>query len=88
MIGLPSSSNSYTKKDAKTLKLARLFIEHLYKPYGLPTNIVSNRDRKFDSHYWREVFIKLNTNLNMSIVDHPQFDGQMKSVNQVLQDML
>ena len=77
-----------TKKTVKTPELARLFIEHLYKLYGLPASIVSDRDRKFDSHFWREVFKKLETTLSMSTADHPQSDGQTERVNQVLEDML
>ena len=77
-----------TRKDVKTPELARLFIEHLYRLYGLPADIVSDRDRKFDSHFWREVFKKLDTTLSMSTADHPQSDGQTERVNQVLEDML
>ena len=47
-----------TRKDVKIPEVARLLIEHLYKLYGLPADIVSDRDRKFDSHFWREVFKK------------------------------
>ena len=60
-----------TRKDVKTPKLARLFIEHLYWLYDLPADIVSDRDRKFDSHFWREVFKKLDSTLSMSMTDHP-----------------
>ena len=77
-----------TRKNVKTPELARLFIKHLYRLYGLPADIVSDRDRKFDSHFWREVFKKLDTTLSMSTADHPQSDGQTKRVNQVLKDML
>ena len=58
-----------TKKDVKTLELVRLFIKHLYRLYGLPTNIVVDRDRNFDSHFWRRFFKKLNTTLSMSTID-------------------
>ena len=78
-----------TRKDVKTPELARLFIEHLYRLYGLPADMVFDRDRKFDSHFWREVFKKLATTVSMSTTDHPQSaDGQTERVNQVLQDML
>ena len=77
-----------TKKDIKIPKLARLFIKYIYWLYGLPTDIVLDRDRKFDSHFWREVFKNLDTTLSMSTADHPQSDGQTKRVNQVLKDML
>ena len=66
----------------------RLLIKHLYRLYGLPIDIVSNRDRKFDSHFWKEVFKKLDTTLSMSMHDHLQSYGQTKRVNQVLKDML
>ena len=56
-------------------------------------NIISHRDRKFDSHFWRAVFKILDTMLNLSTADHPpadhpQTDGQIECVNQVLEDML
>ncbi|WP_252407363.1 hypothetical protein, partial [Escherichia coli] len=77
-----------TKKTVKTPELARLFVENVYRLYGLPANIVSDRDRKFDSHFWREVFHKLGTLLHLSIADPPQTDGQTERINQVLEDML
>ena len=45
-----------TKTTITTLELARLFIENIYRFYGLPANIFSDRDRKFNSHLWRVVF--------------------------------
>ena len=77
-----------TKKTVKTPELEKLFIEHLYKLYGLPTDIVSDRDWKFISHFWREIFKKLNTTLSMSTADHSESDGQTKRGNQILEDML
>ena len=74
--------------NVKTQALAWLFVEHLYWLYGLPTNIVSDRDTKFNSHFWRAVFHRLDTQLNMSTADHPEMDGQTERVNQVLEDML
>ena len=60
-----------TMKDVKTLELARLFIKHIHRLYGFLVDIVSNRDRKFNSQFWREVFKKLDTTLSMIMVDHP-----------------
>ena len=40
-----------TKTTVTTPELARLFIENIYRLYGLPTNIVSDRDQKFNSHF-------------------------------------
>ena len=77
-----------TKTTVKTPELARLFVENIYKLYGLPSNIISDRDQKFNSHFWRAVFQRLDTMLNLSTADHPQTDGQTERVNQVLEDML
>ena len=77
-----------TKYDVKTPKLARLFVENLYRLYGLPADIVSDRDKKFNSHFWRAIFKRLDTKLSMSIVENPQTDGQIERVNQILEDML
>ena len=77
-----------TKTTVKTPELARLFVDNVYRLYGLPANIISDRDRKFDSHFWRAVFKRLDTMLNLSTADHPQTDGQTERVNQVLEDML
>ena len=49
---------------------------------------MSDRDRKFNSNFWREVFKKLDTTLSMSTMDHPESDGQTERVNQILEDML
>ena len=40
-----------TKTTIKTPELARLFVDNIYRLYGLPASIVSDRDRKFDSHF-------------------------------------
>ena len=64
-----------TKSTIKTPELARLFVDQLYRLYGLPSNIVSDHDRKFNSHFWRAVFKRLGTHLNLSTADHPETDG-------------
>ena len=53
-----------TKTTVKTPKLARLFIDNIYKFYGLLDSIVSDRDQKFNNHFWRAVFNRLDTKLN------------------------
>ena len=77
-----------TKAIIKTPKLAWLFMKNFYKLYGLPNNIISDRNQKFTSHFWRVVFRRLDTMPNLSTVDHPQTDGKTERLNQVLEDML
>ena len=56
--------------------------------HGFPKAIVSDRDSKFTSNFFRGMFKEFITNLNLSTTYHPQTDGQTERVNQVIEDML
>ena len=60
-----------TRKDLKTSGLVRMFIKQLYRLNGFPTEIVTDRGRKVDSLFWREVFKKLDITLSMDTAKHP-----------------
>ena len=64
-----------TKTTVTAPELAYQFVDELFRFYGLP-DIVSDRDPKFTSDFWTQVFRKLETTLSMSSTDHPQSDGQ------------
>jgi hypothetical protein len=49
---------------------------------------VSNRDPNFTSIFWKGLFKGFGTNLNFSTSSHPESDGQIERVNQVIEDML
>jgi Integrase core domain len=65
--------------------VAQVFMDNIYKLYGLPTSIISDRDLIFTSRFWKELMAKLGVSLNISIVYHPQTDGQTEKLNQCLE---
>ena len=72
----------------KTNAIAKIFKKKIFRLHGLPKAIISDRDTKFISKFWKGIFSYLGTKLNFSTAYHPQTDGQIERVNQVLEDML
>ena len=63
-------------------------MNEIFRLHGIPISIVSDRNPRFTSLFWKELQSTLGTRLNFSIVFHPQTDGQSERVIQVLEDML
>jgi hypothetical protein len=77
-----------TRTDVTAEALASLFFKHWYCENGLPTDIVSDRDKLFVSKFWRALHHLTGVKLKMSTAYHPQTDGSSehsnKTVNQCL----
>ena len=56
--------------------------------HGIPKTIVSDRDPKFTSNFWKALSKGFGTNLNFSTAYHPESDGQTERVKKVIEDML
>ncbi|KAL0325112.1 UNVERIFIED_CONTAM: Retrovirus-related Pol polyprotein from transposon [Sesamum radiatum] len=68
--------------------IAKLFFDNIYKLHGLPTSIVTDKDKIFTSKFWKELFSLSGVSLDMSSDYHPQSDGQTERVNQCLENYL
>nr|GFC50885.1 reverse transcriptase domain-containing protein [Tanacetum cinerariifolium] len=56
--------------------------------HGIPISILSDRDPRFASNFWRSLQNALGTRLDMSTAYHPETDGQSERTIQTLEDML
>jgi transposase InsO family protein len=56
--------------------------------HGVPKKIVSDRRTQFTLKFWERLHETLDTQLRFNSAYHPQTDGQIERVNQILEDML
>ncbi|GJU55536.1 putative reverse transcriptase domain-containing protein [Tanacetum coccineum] len=69
-------------------KLTRQYLKEVVSRHGVRILIISDRDSKFTSHFWKSLNNALGTQLDMSTAYHPQTDGQSERTIQTLEDML
>lgn len=69
-------------------KLAQLFLREIVRLHGVPKTIVSDRDGRFVSHFWKSQHAAMGTQLRFSTSFHPQTDGQSERTIQTLEDKL
>ncbi|CAL1388171.1 unnamed protein product [Linum trigynum] len=68
--------------------LAKRYVEEIVRLHGVPISIVSDRDPRFTSRFWRSLQDALGTQLNFSTAFHPQTDGQSERTILTLEEML
>ena len=60
-----------THSTATAVDTAKIFVDSVVRVHGLPRALVSDRDTKFTSTFWREVFKTMGTTPAMSSGFHP-----------------
>lgn len=68
----------FTNTDA--YKIAQLLFKEIVSFHGLPKTIVSDRDTKLISCFWKTLWMMAKTKLNFSTVYQQQTDGQTEVV--------
>lgn len=71
-----------------TAGFAELFVRYVVCRFGIPDDLIADRDRRWTSDFWREVARFLKVRLALSSSRHPMHDGQTEIVNQRLEIML
>ncbi|GJS13709.1 putative reverse transcriptase domain-containing protein [Tanacetum coccineum] len=86
---LTKSAHFLPMREDDTLeKLTRQYLKEVVSRHGVPVSIISDRDGRFTSHFWKSLNKALGTRLDMSTTYHPETDGQSKRTIQTLEDML
>ncbi|GJR87002.1 hypothetical protein Tco_0211013 [Tanacetum coccineum] len=86
---LTKSAHFLPMREDDTLeKLTRQYLKEVVSKHGVPVSIISDRDGKFTSHFWKSLHKALGTRLDMSTAYHPETDGQSERTIQTLEDML
>jgi hypothetical protein len=68
--------------------VAELYLQHVFKQFGLPQKVISNRDPRLAGKFARVLCTTLGITQNMSTVFHPRTDGQSERTNQGLEQYL
>nr|GEZ66377.1 reverse transcriptase domain-containing protein [Tanacetum cinerariifolium] len=76
------------REDDTLEKLTRQYLKEVVSKHEVPVSIISDRDGKFTSHFWKSLNKALGTRLDMSTAYHPETDGKSERTIQTLEDML
>jgi hypothetical protein len=74
--------------DFSAAQVAELFFREVFRLHGLPKTIISDRDSRFMSTFWQELFRLVGTALTPSTSYHPQTDGQTEIINKWVEGYL
>lgn len=77
-----------TKTAVSAPEVATLFFREVVRHHGIPKSIISDRDSRFTSMFWKALWQQLGTKLQMSTAYHPESDGQTERTNRTIEDML
>ena len=71
-----------------TKDVARIYIKEVVRLHGIPETVVSDRDTKFTSEFWKELSKILGQQLLMSTAYHPQTDSVSECAIQTMSQVL
>ena len=77
-----------THRNFRATDVAEIVWREWVREYGVPKQIISDRDPRFDSDFWKALWRLMGTKLRMSTTYHPQTDGQTENMNKTVENML
>jgi hypothetical protein len=68
--------------------IAKLYMDNVYRWFGMPSKVISDRDPRFTSHFARALTKAVGADQNLSTAFHPQTDGLSERKNQWVEQYL
>ena len=65
---------------ATASEVIKIFFNTIFKDHGLPKTIISDRNAKFTSHFWKSLFGQTGTKLAMSTAFHPKLMAKLSGL--------
>ncbi|MBW0505885.1 hypothetical protein O181_045600 [Austropuccinia psidii MF-1] len=75
-------------KEDTAMDTALLFWNNIISTFGVPKIIICDRDPKFTSEFWTNLYDMLGTKLAFFTAYHPQTDGLTERIIQTIEDIL
>uniref|UniRef100_A0AAR2J3M5 Gypsy retrotransposon integrase-like protein 1 n=1 Tax=Pygocentrus nattereri TaxID=42514 RepID=A0AAR2J3M5_PYGNA len=66
------------------LQTAQALFEHVFRSFGIPEDVLSDRGPQFTSRVWKAFFEHLGVTISLTSGYHPTCNGQCERVNQEL----
>ena len=76
------------REDMGAETIAELFKEWVFPYTGIPMQLISDRDTRFTSSWFKKLCRMLGVTQNLSMAYHPQTDGQSERMNQTMEGLL
>ncbi|THH26480.1 hypothetical protein EUX98_g7699 [Antrodiella citrinella] len=76
---IPTTTNITEKETAD------LFFKHVVTHYGLPRQVITDRDARWRNDFWKQLCSNMGMVRALTTAHHPQADGQTEVLNQHLE---
>jgi hypothetical protein len=71
-----------------TKNIVDIYMREVVGIHGVPKEIVSDRDPKFTSNFWKGLFKGFGKNSNLSTMYHLDSYGKIERTKKIMEDML
>ena len=67
------------------IETAELFFHHIISKFGIPQQVITDRDARWKGEFWKEICKKMGMIRSLTTAYHPQADGQTEVLKQSLE---